>query len=380
MKALVVAGIVLLMGYPRRVAAIVGLSLAQVGEFSFVLAVMGTRHGLITEEQSNQFFAVAVLSLIATPFLIQLASWVSGRFIRAPARAAAKAAVAGDSAPAPASDATRFRAADQEEPSLANHVIVAGYGVNGRNVARALRELGIPYVVMEMDPAIARRAKAEGEQIRFGDVSRAGSLRECHVGTAAVVVLAISDLAATRYATAQVKAENPDAYVIARTRFVAEVPELTRLGASEVIPEEFETSIAIVVRVLRQYHVPGNVIRLQESALRREGYAFLRGRSVSGALTQSIEQMMAGAITDTFFLEPTSDAVGKTLEEIDLRGRTRALVIALVRGGEHRLSPDPDMELHAGDILVLVGDHKALDRAFRILGTREFGDDEEPEE
>jgi CPA2 family monovalent cation:H+ antiporter-2 len=381
MKALVVAGIVLLMGYPRRVAAIVGLSLAQVGEFSFVLATTGMRHGLITEEQSKQFFAVAVLSLIATPYLIQLASWVSGRFIRAPARAAAAAGAATVAAHAssPTSNATRFGATGQEEP-LANHVIVAGYGVNGRNVARALRELGIPYVVMEMDPAIARRAKAEGEQIRFGDVSRAGSLRDCHVGTAAVVVLAISDLAATRYATAQVKAENPDAYVIARTRFVAEVPELTRLGAMEVIPEEFETSIAIVVRVLRQYHVPGNVIRLQESALRREGYAFLRGRSVSGALTHSIEQMMAGAITDTFFLEPTSDAVGKTLEEIDLRGRTRALVIALVRGGEHRLSPDPDMELCAGDILVLVGDHKALDRAFRILGTREFGDDSERDE
>ncbi len=382
MKAIVAAGIVLFMGYPRRVAAIVGLSLAQVGEFSFVLATMGMRHGLITTEQSNQFFAVAVLSLILTPFLIQLASWVSDRFIRAPARAAA-AAGAGTiaaSASTSARDATRFRADNQEEPSLENHVIVAGYGVNGRNVARALRELGIPYVVMEMDPAIARRARAEGEQIRFGDVSRAESLRACQVGTAAVVVLAISDVAATRYATAQVKAENPGAYVIARTRFVAEVPELTRLGATEVIPEEFETSIAIVARVLRQYHVPGNVIRLQESALRREGYAFLRGRSVSGALTQSIEQMMAGAITDTFFLEPTSDAVGKTLEEIDLRGRTRALVIALVRGGEHRLSPDPDMELHAGDILVLVGDHKALDRAFRILGTREFGDDSEPEE
>jgi CPA2 family monovalent cation:H+ antiporter-2 len=347
---------------------------------------MGTRHGLITEEQSKQFFAVAVLSLIATPFLIQLASWVSGRFIRAPARAAAAAGAATIAAYAaspasasPASDATRFRATGGEEP-LSNHVIVAGYGLNGRNVARALRELGIPYVVMEMDPAIARRAKSEGEQIRFGDVSRAGSLRDCHVGTAAVVVLAISDLAATRYATAQVKAANPDAYVIARTRFVAEVPELTRLGAMEVIPEEFETSIAIVARVLRRYHVPGNVIRLQESALRREGYAFLRGRSVSGMLTQSIEQMMAGAITDTFFLEPTSDAVGKTLEEIDLRGRTRALVIALVRGGEHKLSPDPDMELLAGDILVLVGDHKALDRAFRILGTREFGNDSESDE
>src|SRR6185503_20418310 len=207
--------------------------------------------------------------------------------------------------------------------------------------------------------------------IEFGDVSRPEGLDACGVDRASAVVLAISDPGATRYAVAQVRRANPRAYVIARTRQVAEVAELMRLGADEVIPEEFETSIAIVMRVLRRFHVPGNVIRFQEQALRREGYSFLRGSDVAGALMHSIERMMAGAITDTFYIEPDSPVLGRTLGDLDVRGRTRALIIAVVRDGAHELSPGADFAVRARDVLVLVGDHQALEAAFRVLGGEE---------
>jgi len=361
LKALVAGAIVRIMGFPLRVAAIVGLSLAQVGEFSFVLASVGIQNGLLSATQSREFFAVAVLSLSLTPFLIPLGSWLGAKEAERAARAGA-GAVAAHEAGVRAGGAADGHAAD-----LRDHVIVAGYGVNGRNVARALAELGIHYVVLEMDPANVRRARARGERIQFGDVSRPESLHACAVERAAVVVLAISDASATRHAVAQVRRANADAHIIARTRLVAEVAELQRLGADEAIPEEFETSIAIVTRVLRHYHVPGNVIRLQEGALRREGYAFLRGGDVSGELTRSVERMIAGAVTDTYFVEPGSPAAGRTLAQLDLRGRAGALVIAIVRDGTPRVSPEPDLELHVGDILVLVGSHQSLDTVSQIL-------------
>jgi len=378
LKALIAGGIVRAMGYPLRVAAIVGVSLAQVGEFSFVLASVGIDNGLLSPSQSREFFAVATLTLVLTPFLVPLGSWLGSRDVGRAARARSAVGGAGEGPVAAAAAGARPVAAagagiDPADPAavaagLHDHVVVAGYGVNGRNVARALRELGIRYIVVELDPANARRAKERGESILFGDISRPESLRACAVQHAAVVVLAISDASATRHAVVRVRGENPDAYIIARTRLVAEVAELTRLGADEAIPEEFETSIAIVTRVLRRYHVPGNVIRLQEGALRQEGYAFLRGGGdVSRELTHSIERMIAGAVTDTFFLESGSPAVGGTLAQLDLRGRTGALVIAIVRDGKPRISPEPDLELVAGDILVLVGDHQALEAAFRIL-------------
>jgi CPA2 family monovalent cation:H+ antiporter-2 len=228
--------------------------------------------------------------------------------------------------------------------------------------------VGIPYVVLEVDTAIIRRARAAGERVVFGDVSRPEGLHACGLEGASVVVLAISDPAATRFAVLQARRNNPHVYIIARTRLVAEVKELYRLGADEVIPEEFETSIAIVARVLRRFHVPSNVVRMQEQALRQEGYSFLRGGDLTGTLMTSVTRMIEGATTDTYYLEPESPAVGKTLAELDLREKTRALVIAAVRNGVHTLGPGPDFRFQAGDVLVLVGDHQALESAFALLG------------
>jgi CPA2 family monovalent cation:H+ antiporter-2 len=377
-KAAIASAVVRLLGFPLRIAFLVGIPLAQVGEFSFVLASVGRERGLLGPEQHQLFLAVAVLSLILTPFLSRGAAWaanrVGGAVRRAPppargdraapdligAAAEAAAAVAGHGTPA-------------EGARRQGHVLIVGYGLNGRNLARVLRTTGIPYTVLEVDASIVRRARREGEEIHFGDASRREALLRCRVGEAAVVVLAISDRAATRAAVTLTRQINPAATIIARTRLVSEVPELQRRGADDVVPEEFETSIAIFSRVLRHFHVPGNIVRLQESALRREGYGFLRGGTSQDALRASISRMIAGAITETYYVQPESPAVGQSLSQLDLRGRTRALVIAAVREGKHYVSPEPTFTFEPGDILVLVGDHAALDAAFELLDPPEPG-------
>ncbi|HYR69007.1 MAG TPA: cation:proton antiporter, partial [Candidatus Dormibacteraeota bacterium] len=366
-KALVAGTVVRLLGFPLRIAVVVGISLAQVGEFSFVLASVGTEQGLLPELETQVFLAVAVLSLMLTPFLMQVAAWAgahTGTRIQLPGP---------DSALQGHDSAVAIKRPDPS--GLSGHVVIAGYGVNGRNVARVLRELGIPYVVIELDTAIIRRAQAQGEPIQFGDVSRPEGLAACRVDRASVVVLAISDRGATRFAVVQARRSNPGAYIIARTRQVAEVAELMRIGADEVIPEEFETSIAILARVLRRYHVPANVVRLQEQALRREGYSFLRGGEIAGSLGESVSRMIAGATTDTFYLEPGSSAVGLSLAKLDLRGRTLATIIAVVREGKHHVTPDADFVLQQGDILVLVGDHDALEKAYEVMSPPRPGAD-----
>jgi CPA2 family monovalent cation:H+ antiporter-2 len=361
-KALVGYLVILALGFPPRIAAVTGISLAQVGEFSFVLASVGREHGLLTGAQEQQFLAVAVLSLAVTPFLVRIAAW---------AGALGRSGTSGETTPA-ALDPPGKAVAPGGPPipgasTPAGHVIVVGYGINGRNLSRVLRETGIPYVILEVNPVLVRRARREGQPVHLGDASRREGLALCGLRDAAVVVLAISDPSATRVAVVLVRESNAKAHIIARTRLVSEVAELTRLGADEVIPEEFETSIAIFARVLRRFHVPGNVVRLQERALREEGYGFLRGGDETGTLIDSVSRMIEGATTDTFYLAPESPAVGRTLNQLDLRGRMRALVIAVVREGKHYLSPEPDFEFRPGDILVLVGDHAALEAAFTAL-------------
>lgn len=354
-KAVIVAGVVLGLGYPSRVAVIAGLGLSQIGEFSFVIARLGQGLGLLSQPHYQTFLAAAVMTLGATPFLIRLA----------PHAGAAVARRLGASRRDPPGST-----GDETGVPLAGHVIIVGYGLNGRNLARVLRAVGIPYVVMDLDGSVVRRARREGEtRIRYGDATRLETLQRCGVERAAAVVFAVADPDADRRGVMAVREVNTSAAIIVRTRLVQHVRELLGLGADEVIPEEFETSIAIFASVLRRLHIPENVIRTQERILRSQGYEFLREpASVPAAALERLSVLLGAGTTELFLVEPGSAFEGREIRETELRKKTGATVIAVVRNGESTISPPPEFRIQKGDVLVLVGSHEALERSFERLG------------
>ena len=335
-----------------RLAVLLGLSLAQVGEFSFILAKAGINYKLLTPANEQLFLAGSILSMIATPFLIQSVHGL----------AVGLEAMLGGS-----QESTSAGETAASENVAQGHVVVVGYGLNGQNLARVLKEVGIPYRVLEMDPDLVRCAKAAGEPIFFGDGTRPEILQQAGIRQARVVVIAISDPAATARVVSQARRLRPDVYIIVRTRYVAEIDHLYRLGANQVIPEEFETSVEIFARVLEEYHVPRNVISLQVDLIRKEHYSTLRGLRLLGKQLDELNQFLVGTTTDIFSIVGASPVVGKSLEEVDLRSRCGATVIAVVRAGKSYHNLGADFALAAGDMLVLLGDHKALDDAAQIL-------------
>ena len=335
-----------------RLAVLLGLSLAQVGEFSFILAKAGINYKLLTPANEQLFLAGSILSMIATPFLIQSVHNL----------AFGLEAILGKS-----QESTSTGETATSENVTQGHVVVVGYGLNGQNLARVLKEVGIPYRVLEMDPDLVRCAKAAGEPIFFGDGTRPEILQQAGIRQARVVVIAISDPAATARVVSQARRLRPDLYIIVRTRYVAEIDHLYRLGANQVIPEEFETSVEIFARVLEEYHVPRNVISLQVDLIRKEHYSTLRGLRLQGKQLDELNQFLVGTTTDIFSIVGASPVVGKSLEEVDLRSRCGATVIAVVRAGKSYHNLGADFALAAGDMLVLLGDHKALDDAAQIL-------------
>src|SRR3989442_12674621 len=128
---------------------------------------------------------------------------------------------------------------------LAEHVVIAGLGLNGRNLAAALRAIRVPYLIVELNPQTVRHARTQGEPAFYGDATREEILRALGVDRAKLFVVAISDPAATRRIAPVARRLNPPLHIIARTRYVVEIPQLARPGANVVIPEEFETSIEI---------------------------------------------------------------------------------------------------------------------------------------
>jgi CPA2 family monovalent cation:H+ antiporter-2 len=184
-----------------------------------------------------------------------------------------------------------------------------------------------------------------------------------------MLVVGIADQAATRRIVRNARTVNPRIHILVRTLEVGQVDELRSLGADDVIPEEFETSIEIFSRVLEHYHVPRNVIRMQRRLIRDEAYGVFR-TSPSGAQrsTERIAELLESTLTETYLVAAGSPADGATLRGLDLRRRSGgASVIAVVRDGRAETNPSPDLELRKGDNLVLVGNHGALEAAGRLL-------------
>ncbi len=343
-----------LMGYSGRVALLAGVAVSQIGEFSFVLAKEGRVAGLLPDLLYQQFLGVAVITMLVTPFLLH----------GGPAILDALENVVPLDRLLPG---FRPRELAPVHEQVKNHVIIAGYGLNGRNLAAALRSINAPYLIVELNAQTVRKARAEGEPAFYGDATRDEILHALGIDRARLFVIAISDPAATRRMVRVARELNPKLYIIARTRYVIEIPELTRLGANVVIPEEFETSIEIFSRVLAHYNVPRDEIERLVSEIRSSHYQALRPGArprltLSGALG-AMPQMHVERIV----LGEQAPAVGQTIAKTGLRSQTGALILAVRRGESDVATPSPDFELDAGDVLVVVGQPSQIKSAYRVL-------------
>jgi CPA2 family monovalent cation:H+ antiporter-2 len=359
-KALLVLAVVRLLGYSLRVSIMTAVGLAQIGEFSFILAKAGIPEGLLSATDYQRFLGASILSMIATPFLI---------------KAAPRIGYAVQSVFAPGSllepSVVGF---DLNEAGLRGHVVIVGYGLNGRNLAKVLRRTGVPYIVLELNAEAVRRARQEVERVVYGDATRREVLNQIGIEHARILVLAISDPAATRHTVSLARQVNPDIHIIVRTRYMSEMQDLQQLGADEVIPEEFETSIEIFSRVLKEYGIARQVIQRQITAIRSEGYQMLRLPSLPISDLNDIAEALKSASTETLIVEHDSRAVGKTIGELRLRKQTGVTIIAITREGDTQINPGPETKLQPEDVLVLLGGADQVDRAIEELnGVRESG-------
>lgn len=264
-KLLIAYAVVRALGYTTRVSLMSALTIAQVGELSFVLAKVGIGQNLLAEADYQIFIAASVLSIFATPFLISFAPQAG--FL-------AESLIPSDESPATEPDG-------KKASDLHNHAVIAGFGLNGRNLAHVLNELKMPHVIIDHNAHRVRQARAEGETIIYGDAARRKLLHQAGIESARIFVLTIPDGHAARRAVTVARSMNPKLYIIARTRHINEIPEFQRLGADEVVPENLETGIEIFARVLKNFGMAEDVIKQQIDEIRLEGYQKLYASSQS---------------------------------------------------------------------------------------------------
>ncbi|UCF20800.1 MAG: cation:proton antiporter [Gemmatimonadota bacterium] len=218
-KAIVAAGVVRLLRYPAQVAIIAGWTLAHIGELSFVIAEEGWRHQLIDADAFRLFVSSAVLTLILAPYLITIARRLAE--LR-PDRRVPPAESGEEAAPI----------------SVTDHVIIVGYGPTGRRVARALRDVGTPFLVLDLNPRTAQRARAEGIDVEFGDASQEEVLRHAALLAARALVVTVPDPADSATIISTAKLIRPDLLIVARGRYAQHTRRLLDSGAEILLNEE----------------------------------------------------------------------------------------------------------------------------------------------
>ena len=344
----------LLIGNALRTSLMTGLGLAQIGEFSFVLAIAGKASGLISEEFYQIFLSSSVVTMILTPFMMNAAPTISEWIT---ARPLMKKLIG------------KTKVSDKEgiPRKRHDHVIIVGFGLNGRNLAKVLKEAEIPYVVLEMNSDTVREMRKKGEPIHYGDGSSKEILHKMGIEKARLLVVAISDPVSTRRIVSIARQANADVYIIVRTRYLIEVDDLKSLGADEVIPEEFETSIEIFSRVLHRYSFPRNAILDMIDKIRSNSYTALRGVELPRHKLFEKYEWLPEIEIDGYRIPEDSHLNEKTIKELQIRKKTGITVIAVRRGKSVHTNPEPDFRLKAEDFLLFTGDRESMNNALDYL-------------
>jgi len=318
-----------------------GASLCQIGEFSFVIFQSAMLHGIFSEQFSHLFLGVSLITIFLTPSVMTLAPVLSDRMKRLHVPSAHNGV--------PDIENGRKNAPERD------HLVIIGYGLVGRNIARAARAGNIPFSVIEMNIDTVIEEQRKGEPVFYGDATHEGVLNHASIKEARVVVIAVSDPMATRRITDLTRSMNPAVYIITRTRFMADVEELLRIGANCVIPEEFETSIEIFTRVMKYYLLPQDTIGDLVTEIRKDGYWMFRALSPGYGSAIHPALRRHNIVITQFLIREGSPLAGRALGDTDLRKAYDVSVLAIQREGSDILNPGGEARMEAGDVITVMG-------------------------
>lgn len=331
----------LLVGLPLRQAVFSGLALGQVGEFSLVATRAGVDVGLLGQETFQCVLAVAVLSMLATPGLVAAAPWLSDALVTS---GLARWWRRFEASPAPLGTS-----------ALEHHVVIIGFGLTGRNLARSCRTSHVPYIVVELNAALVRQARAEEEPVVYGDASQPAILELVSAPRARAIVVVVDDRAAARRIVEASRRLAPGAYLLVRSRYLREVELLLALGADEVIADELEVSIEVFSRVLARMLVPRDRIKRLIGDVRGDWRRMARNLAPEATRIDDLRVVLPQLATHSIQLEPGNPLVGCRLAQSGLREDHGVTVLAVNRAGQTLAHPRGDLVLEAEDVLFVIG-------------------------
>lgn len=357
-----------LFGNSSSLSIITSVLLLQTGEFSLILALKGIKIDLLSIEESHYFVAASVVSLALTPIVYRLAPIFAYR------------TKIQKLIPRPLQEiATQLRDSIMREPlkinlksqaklnhaqQITGHTIIVGFGLTGQNVAMTLKQLSIPYKIVDLNNETVKHYASLQEPIIWGDAVTSEILHSLHIETARLVIVCTNDIRSSDAILRSIRRHRPDIQVILRIQFYRDLEKIELSGSSEAVVAEYETTLEVLNRCLHSYGV--STKQIYQFSLETRRKLKDSGQQVfSPRLDLPAWDIIANIRPLT--LEPGSLAVGKSLTDIDLRRQFGVYVVSLYRPNLGATVPDPDLVLSDNDILYLLGSPDAIDSAENFL-------------
>jgi K+:H+ antiporter len=363
LTVLVVIGkpvITLLLGmifpWRARTVLVVAAGLSQIGEFSFILGQAGVSLGMLHSDQYSLILAVALISITLNPGMFRLPAPAEKLLRRFPAL---------------------WKLLDQHGPgaelmpaadtSIANHVVIVGYGRVGRHIASLLGGMQIPLLVVHVDAEQVEELNQQGIPGLFGDAANSEVLTHAGLSRARALVVAGPDESASELVVAAARDLAPELPIIARASTRDGVKRLAQLGAQYVIHPELESGLEIMRHTLLLLGFPVQEITRYTDAMRQDHYDLQTVTEEEHRLLHNLIDAMSSIEVTWLRLSPGSPIVGHTLAEVNLRARTGASVIAVMRNRHLMANPKSITVFEAGDRIAVIGDKEQLEAAEKLL-------------
>jgi CPA2 family monovalent cation:H+ antiporter-2 len=337
-KAAIVGGLTRAFGAGGSTPWIVGLGLAQVGEFSFLIARTGMGSGALSEEQYGMALTLTLVTMMLSPSLARMAGPIYAGWCRL------------------RHSTVRLEAFNLPD-DLGGHVVVIGYGRSGRAAATVMRQVDVPFVVIEIDHALAEAARNAGLPTVWGDTAHIEVLEAAEIRTARLMLVAVSDAVSARTAVEKARAVNPSLRIVARALYPEHLAELANLGVYEAVQPEMEAGLEMVRQVLSHYGKPAAEVQRFTDAVRDDLYGPMwegglssRYRSILGELGPD-----RSPVSIDWFTVPGEPGGEKTVGEMRIRSATGAAVVAVIHGRAVDPRPGPETRIHPGDRIALLG-------------------------
>ncbi len=329
-----------------RKALRAGIVVSMGGEFGFALLTLLLKGRMVSAAEVQPVLTAIALSMLLGPLLVRyngrIADRILGRRTVVPSEVALETA------------ATR-QLAERE------HVIICGFGRVGQNLARVLEGRGLEFIALDLDPFRVRDARQAGDPVVYGDAAELEVLRALGLERASALVVSVDNTETALRIVRAVRQLRSDVPVLVRTEDDSKLDTLQSAGATEVIPETFETSLSLVAHVLLFLDVPAQEVLETTEQIRHDRYSILRSVFRKRGARHLGEDHPLRQQLRTVVLPPGAHAVGRTIRELGL-DQGKVLVNALRRDGIVGRNPDPETRLREGDVVILWGAPEDLEQ------------------